>query len=1179
MWMGIGLSTYVRQKHIGLPSYVQSSIRGVKPRHTRERLTDGTNMKATLSIISILRQAIAVRYVALMWALSLPASAATYTWTGAGFMGNPDYLWSNPANWTPVGAPQPGEANVTIVFPNAVVPKTTTNDIVGLSVASIQFQGANYVVAGKPSTNALTLSSGGLGGFSVLASAANCQFTTSCPLVLGSSGGITVASGNTLTIRGRMSGTGGFTKYSAGTLRLAPTQANTFTGSLTVYDGTLDLQGGFFFLGSFFPVTTVPGALVVGNSAAVNPLCLVNEADQMVDTSAVTIGENGELMLVNVDDAIGSLTISGGALYTGSGTITLNGDVTAQLPSEGTSAGQIHGHLHLGDLSRTFNVASNAVLDTYANIAGGNIGNAYAGITKAGLGQLNLAGNNTYPGYTFISVGTINAIHDQALGSTNRPTTVASNAILNLIDDGFGRAIDGEGLTLYGGATLQTDWLAGWNGPMTLEGSSFIEVNGDDAIMTITGVIDGSGGFQKTGTGELVLEGPDNNTFTGTTAVTRGALTLKKGTLASPRAAIGGPLNFGNLALTTEKTVNVLRSESITSGNITVDHTGKLLFGPTVTQTVSTLTINHGEIDTGATGLLKLACDVTCAGDVSEDAAIKGRMDLGNASRTFSFSYYGELDVSASVSGTLNAALNITSPGVGGGMRLSGSNSYQGLTVVQDGMLTVSNPHSLGGTNAGTVVSNSASLFVLNSITNESLHLSGNSDNVSFRSLSGGAIWPSTNSTWRGPVTLQSDTEIGVTAMRTFTIVGPISGPGGFTKLGEGELVLAGTNGNNTYAGTTLLMDGTLTLAKTGAAINQVAIPNDLINGNQFDASIGGGVLRVLGSGQFKTNCVLNGYYLGGEFRFEAGTNSVGTIKGLCDLWFGIGALLKTGFNNDNAILYGLVNGGDLAVPSRICLEKHGSGIFGFSGTGDAHTLVGGIDVKQGNLVIEGSFSNATFFVRPGGILFGQGDVAAVQLDGGDYWPGSANHVTRAGALWGTPGLPLAGSLKLNANHLEVNTAPNVDNLKLDLLIPIEPAPPVGTQFMVISNRSNNPIIGTLNHPTTGANLTEGAKFFDGNIRFSISYVGGNGNDVVVTRVANPVPAHINGISPDPDGMLLNVSGEPGLLYRAEAAFGLGGTNTWTQIGTATMNGSGFANFVDGDGKQYPQRFYRFVVP
>jgi hypothetical protein len=95
------------------------------------------------------------------WLGTFNLRAATYTWSGAGFFGQ-DYLWSNDFNWAGGVAPSAGEAIVTIIFPNNASPKVTTNDIVGLSVASIQFQGANYVVHGKPAGNTLGFSSGGV---------------------------------------------------------------------------------------------------------------------------------------------------------------------------------------------------------------------------------------------------------------------------------------------------------------------------------------------------------------------------------------------------------------------------------------------------------------------------------------------------------------------------------------------------------------------------------------------------------------------------------------------------------------------------------------------------------------------------------------------------------------------------------------------------------------------------------------------------------------------------------------------------------------------------------------------------------------------------------------------------------------------------------------------------------
>src|SRR5262249_12674820 len=155
-------------------------------------------------------------------------------------------------NWAGLAAPSPGEANITLVFPNSAVPKTMTNDIAGLSAASLLFEGPNYIVHGKPNGNALALAGSGLGGWAVVASANNCQLASSCPIVLSNSGAIGVASGTTLTINSTMSGPGGFTKSSAGTLKLHGSAANSYAGNTAVSDGTIELNNNG---------NAIPGAL------------------------------------------------------------------------------------------------------------------------------------------------------------------------------------------------------------------------------------------------------------------------------------------------------------------------------------------------------------------------------------------------------------------------------------------------------------------------------------------------------------------------------------------------------------------------------------------------------------------------------------------------------------------------------------------------------------------------------------------------------------------------------------------------------------------------------------------------------------------------------------------------------------------------------------------------------
>src|SRR5205814_2324899 len=55
---------------------------------------------------------------------------------------------------------------------------------------------------------------------------------------------------------------------------------------------------------------------------------------------------------------------------------------------------------------------------------------------------------------------------------------------------------------------------------------------------------------------------------------------------------------------------------------------------------------------------------------------------------------------------------------------------------------------------------------------------------------------------------------------------------------------------------------------------------------------------------------------------------------------------------------------------------------------------------------------------------------------------------------------------------------------------------PVGTVLTVIDNDGSDPVVGTFR------NLPEGASFTAGGLAYRVSYAGGDGNDVTLTRVA-----------------------------------------------------------------------------
>lgn len=1101
----------------------------------------------------------------------------THTWTG----GNTSGLWSVPSNWENNSPPFANESPLHLIFPSNAVRRLSTNNIPNLTVDSITLAGAAYTIAGNASSTNLAINSSegnSWWNLRVHSGSGHRIMSSFRPALEGNMEVLVDTAAASVEISAQLTAAvpnSGLSKDGPGTLLLSPLLANSYDGVTTIRDGTLRLEGGFFF-GGFVPVVTVPGPLIVGNnSPTANAQCIVWEAHQIADDAKVTIGSNGELYLADVDETVGGLEFIGGTVDTGNNTLTLNGNVTAFEPTSGFVAGQIHGELHLGMLSRTFDMATSAELYVYGNVSGGNFGNTYAGITKAGPGLLWLLGNNTYDGYTFVNGGTLMTSSAQGLGSTNLPTSVTSNATLQLNGIGNGPTIVGEGLDLYAGSKLSAMLDSEWVSPITLAGPATMEALGSNTVLKISGVLDGTGSFTKTGPGEVVLAGSENNTYAGRTVVQQGVLALAQGSFFSNRVAIPGPLIIGGVPGKSAR-VEVRRSESIAGAPVIVNDGGTLLLNNLVTETIAALSVNNGEVDTGLSGYLQLFGDLNCTNDFP-GGVIRGKIDFGNAPRTIRL-VDRDLSIPATIYGGSNATLSIFTDAAAN-LRFQGSNTYNGLTLVKEGTLFVSDSHALGSTNLGIVVSNFATLFLSGpftnrflKITNELLHLHSAGNIQGQESLISGGT-----NVWSGPVVIHNTTEFDVPALNAvLTIAGPISGNGALKKSGDGELVLAGAGPgmDNTYTGTTRIIGGTLTLAKKAGALRSLAIPNDVSVGE--DGGLFGGTLLLAASHQMTTNSEVT-LDVAGLLRCGSwATNSIGKVFGYGDINFEPGAVLRVGFNNDHSAIAGQITGGDLAAPNAVCLEKHGSGALSLWRT---NMFVGSIDIKSGSMTVESFLSNSVTYVRSGAGLMGDGRYGGVQVDGGTFWVTSAAAKVRAASLTGgTPGVNSPGILKVGSqNCLEVDAAPNVENLKLDFLTPLQV--PIGEQFMVVSNRSAGAVVGRFNHLATGTNLIEGSKFFSGTNRFTISYVGGNGNDVVITRIANPMPAQIHGISPDPDGMFLNVSGEANLIYRVEAAFDLGGTNQWATIGSVTLNGSGFANFIDGQAKDYPRRFYRFVSP
>ena len=183
-----------------------------------------------------------------------------------------------------------------------------------------------------------------------------------------------------------------------------------------------------------------------------------------------------------------------------------------------------------------------------------------------------------------------------------------------------------------------------------------------------------------------------------------------------------------------------------------------------------------------------------------------------------------------------------------GTLALSGANTYDGVTTVSAGIVNISNSSALGTTVGGTVVANGAALEVSGNISlgAEALTLGGTgiANGGALRNVSG------TNSI-AGSMYLASDTLITVVgAAESLTINGGVAGTGALTKNGPGTLILGGPSTNTATvtisAGT---LQGTTDSLKGNIVNNGALIFDQTTNGGYAGDISGSGTFTKSGIG------------------------------------------------------------------------------------------------------------------------------------------------------------------------------------------------------------------------------------------------------------------------------------------------------------------------------------------
>ncbi|HVE43861.1 MAG TPA: autotransporter-associated beta strand repeat-containing protein, partial [Gammaproteobacteria bacterium] len=553
--------------------------------------------------------------------------------------------------------------------------------------------------------------------------------------------------------------TGGNITLGAGTLIATQSLDGT-------YAGVISGSGGFTKAGS--AVLTLSGAntysgvtnISAGAIYATNNNSLGDTVGNTIIANNAALHIAGGVTIAEALNITGTGLSSAGAIRSISGNNTLSGAITlagsSRINSDANTLTLTGGIVGTGQ-ALTIGGSGNTTIST----AGINTSTAGT-LTKDGSGVLLLNATNNYTGATTINAGTLR------LGASDR---IANNSDVVLADvasavfdlNGFNETI----ANLTGGGTTGGNITLGAGALLTVTQS----VNG-----TYAGVISGSGGLTKAGSAVLTLSGA--NTYSGVTNISAGAIYATNNN--SLGDTVGNTIIANNAALHIGGGVTIAEALNITgtgifstgalrniSGNNTLSGVITLAGSTRINSDANTLTLTGGIVGTG-------------------QALIIG----GSGNTTISTT-----GINTSTSGAL------TKDG-SGVLLLNVASNYTGLTTINGGTISIANASGLGDASGGTVVSSGATLDINNvNINNEELTLSGNG--VS----NNGALITTGTSSFSGNINILNNSTVNINNASELTLSGIVSGIGDLTKIGNGMLILSGSN---TYTGKTYINAGTI---------------------------------------------------------------------------------------------------------------------------------------------------------------------------------------------------------------------------------------------------------------------------------------------------------------------------------------------------------------------------------